>query len=299
VKTRRASLLPLAFIGPAALVMAAVTLYPILYGIGMAFTDFSVRNLRHQDPHFVGLANFWAILGGSDALGISFPRILGFNLLWTVVNLAFHVSLGVGLAMLLDRPGLRGSRLYRAALILPWAVPTYVTSLTWRNMFDAQSGAVNLLLASWGIQGPDWFAHFGTAFAAVLTTNIWLGFPFMMMVTSAGLKAIPRETQEAAALDGASAWQRFRHVTLPQLRPTLVPAILMGFIWTFNQFNVLYFVGKGEPLGQTEILVTQAYRFVDPLGLYGTASAFALIIFVILLGFTLLQLRLTRAVEDR
>ncbi|MBM3270193.1 MAG: sugar ABC transporter permease [Candidatus Sericytochromatia bacterium] len=286
------------FILPAALVMGVITVYPLLYGIWMAFTNFGPQHIRHQNPRFVGLQNFVDIVTQAQYLDFSFMRILGFNLLWTVINVAFHVALGVGLAMLLNLDGMRGKRVYRALLILPWAVPTYVTSLTWRNMFDYDYGAVNLLLKGWGVVGPDWFKSFWTAFGAVLTTNIWLGFPFMMMVAAAGLIAIPRDYYEAAALDGAGRWGRFVNVTLPGLRPTMIPAIILGFVWTFNQFNVLYFVSRGDPLGQTEILITQAYKLVDPMGLYGVASAFALIIFFILLGFTVVQLRVLKAVGE-
>ncbi len=286
------------FIAPAAVVMAVITVYPLLYGIWMAFTNFGVQHIRHQNPRFVGIQNFIDILTQAPYLDFNFLRILGFNLLWTVVNVVFHVALGVGLAMLLNMEGMRGKRFYRAMLILPWAVPTYVTALTWRNMFDHDYGAVNLLLKTWGIAGPDWFSSFWSSFGAALTTNVWLGFPFMMMVASAGLIAIPKDYYEAASLDGANSWRQFLNVTVPGLRPTMIPAIILGFVWTFNQFNVLYFVSRGDPLGQTEILITQAYKLIDPMGLYGVASAFALIIFIILSVFTFAQLRLTRAAEE-
>jgi arabinogalactan oligomer/maltooligosaccharide transport system permease protein len=286
------------FILPAAVVMAVITVYPLIYGVWMAFTNFGVQHIRHHNPRFVGLQNFVDILTQAQYLDFSFMRIFGFNLLWTVVNIAFHVSLGVGLALLLNMDGMRGKRFYRAMLILPWAVPTYVTSLTWRNMFDTDYGAVNLLLKGWGVDGPNWFASFWASFGAALTTNVWLGFPFMLMVASAGLIAIPKDYYEAASLDGATPWQQFLNVTIPGLRPTMIPAITLGFVWTFNQFNVLYFVSRGDPLGQTEILITQAYKLVDPMGLYGVASAFSMIIFFILLGITMANLRITRAADE-
>jgi arabinogalactan oligomer/maltooligosaccharide transport system permease protein len=286
------------YIAPAALLMAAITFYPMLYGIWMAFTNFGPEHIRHQNPDFVGLANFWQLMAGGAELNASFPRVLGFTLLWTVANLVFHVTIGVALALLLNREGLRGKRVYRALLILPWAVPVYVTALVWRNMFDAQSGALNLLLQGFGLPGVEWMASFPTAFAAVLLTNIWLGFPFMMMVATGGLQAIPKDYYEAASIDGASAWTQFWTITVPMLRPTMLPAITLGAVWTFNNFHVIYFVSRGEPFGATEILVTQAYKFVDPMGLYGVASAFSLLIFFILFGLTQLNMRLTRGLED-
>lgn len=286
------------YIAPATIVMAFITFYPMLYGIWMAFTDFGPQHIRHQNPHFVGLANFWAIFSGAKYLDFNFFQVLGFNLLWTIANLVFHVSIGVGLALLLNMEGLRGKKIYRAMLILPWAVPVYVTALVWRNMFDAQSGALNLALKSLGIPGVEWMSHFGTAFGAVLLTNIWLGFPFMMMVAAGGLAAIPKDYYEAANLDGASPWTQFWAITVPMLKPTMVPAITLGAIWTFNNFNVIYFVSKGDPFGKTEILVTQAYKLVDPLGMYGVASAFSILIFFILLGLTQINMRLTKTLEE-
>lgn len=286
------------YIAPAAVVMGAITFYPMLYGIWMAFTNFSPVHIRKQNPDFVGFDNFVALLTHAPYLDVDFFRVLGFTILWTVSNVFFHVVIGVALALLLNRDSIRGKRLYRAVLILPWAVPVYVTALVWRNMFDSQSGAFNLLLQGWGFTGVDWMAAFPSAFAAVLLTNIWLGFPFMMMVASGGLQSIPKDYYEAASLDGASAWRQFWTITVPMLRPTMVPAIVLGAVWTFNNFNVIYFVSRGEPFGRTEILVTQAYKLIDPLGMYGVASAFSILIFFILFGLTQLNLRLARSLED-
>lgn len=287
------------YIAPAALVMSAITFYPILYMVWMAFTDFGLKHLRYQNPDFVGLANFRDILAHAPYLDFNFFQVLGFNVLWTLANLVFHVGIGVALALALNIPGLTGRRIYRTLLILPWAVPSYVTSLVWRNMFDGQFGAINLLLKALHLpEGPDWLTQFPQAFYAVLTTNIWLGFPFIMMVASGALQSIPKDYYEAAEVDGASRWHQFWHITVPMLQPAMLPAILLGAIWTFNNFNVIYFVTAGGPLGKTEILVTQAYKLVNPLSLYGVASAFALIIFLILLSFALLNLTVTRALKE-
>ena len=286
------------YILPAALVMSIITFYPLLYGVWMAFTNFGPEHIRSQHPDFVGLKNFVDIFSHAPYLGFSFPQVLGFNLLWTAANLVFHVGIGVGLALLLNMEGLKGKRFYRAALILPWAVPGYVTALVWRNMFDTQSGALNLMLKGFHLAGIDWMASFGWAFFAVLLTNVWLGFPFMMMVASGGLTAIPKDYYEAASLDGATPWRQFWTITVPMLKPTMVPAITLGAIWTFNNFNVIYFVSKGDPFGQTEILITQAYKLIDPVGLYGVASAFAILIFIILFILTQLNMRLTKTLEE-
>ena len=308
--------LAFAFIAPAAAVMAFITVYPLLYGIWMAFTNYNPTHIRGRMPRFVGFQNFIDIFQHAPYLDFDFARVLGFNFLWTFSNMFFHVTVGVGLALLLNQPWLKGVKIYRALLILPWAVPSYVTSLVWRNMFDPEAGAINLLLkqfaAAWGgwqqqiawlpglgegWTGLDWLGTMPSAFFAVLTVNIWLGFPFMMMVASGALQAIPSDLYEAADLDGANPFQRFLTVTVPMLRPSMIPAILLGFIWTFNNFNVIYFVTKGDPLGQTQILITQAYKLVDG-GLYGVGAAFAVVIFFILFGISTINSRLTRVVEE-
>ena len=283
------------FIAPSALIMLAITFYPLVYGIWMSFTNFKVQHIKTQDPAFVGLQNYWDILSGAAYLDFNVFHVLLFNFIWTIANLVFHVGIGVALALMLNTPGLIGKRFYRAALILPWAVPVYVTSLVWRNMFDGQFGAINHLLKAVGLPGAiDWLANFPEAFYAALLANVWLGFPFMMMVASGALQSIPQELYEAASVDGATPWQRFWRITVPMLQPAMLPAILLGFIWTFNNFNAIYFVTGGGPLGKTEILVTQAYKLVTPLGLYGVAAAFAVLIFALLFVFSIINNRILR-----
>ena len=183
----------------------------------------------------------------------------------------------------------------RVLLILPWAIPNYITALIWQGMFQRQYGAINAVLGTLGIEPVSWFSQFSTAFAANVATNTWLGFPFMMVVALGALSAIPRELYEAAAVDGAGPWARFRHVTLPSLLPALVPAVLLGSIWTFNMFNVIYLVSEGKPSGATDILVTQAYRWAFERGQrYGMAAAYATIIFVLLAGWTWFLARVAR-----
>jgi arabinogalactan oligomer/maltooligosaccharide transport system permease protein len=135
------------------------------------------------------------------------------------------------------------------------------------------------------------------AFYAVLLVNVWLGWPFMMVVATGALQSIPADLYEAARVDGASRWRQFWDITAPLLRPAMVPAIMYGSILTFNQFNVIYFITGGGPSGRTEILVTQAYRLVSEQRLYGVAAAFSIIIFFILLGITLMQNRYLRGLE--
>ena len=199
-----------------------------------------------------------------------------------------------GGALVPDLLRLRG--IYRMLLIVPWAMPNYITALIWKGMFNRQFGAINGLLVWLGLEPLSWFSHFSTALAANIATNVWLGFPFMMVVALGNLAQIPVELEEAAMLDGASSWQRLRHVVLPLLAPAMLPSVLLGAVWTFNMFNVVFLVSGGEPDGQTEILISQAYRWAFTRGhRYGYAAAYAVLIFLILL----VQSTLMRRVSDR
>ncbi|MCA9556830.1 MAG: sugar ABC transporter permease, partial [Myxococcales bacterium] len=142
-----------------------------------------------------------------------------------------------------------------------------------------------------------WFDSPLTSFATVLATNGWLSFPFMMVVSLGALQSIPSDLYEAARVDGASRWQQFRLVTLPSLKPALVPAVILSVVWTFNMFNIIYLVSEGQPGGATEILITDAYKIAFEQYRYGYAAAYATVIFVILLIYGTWQNRVTRASE--
>lgn len=277
----RGSLPAYAYVAHAAVVVILLVFLPLLAG---AVTSLFVGT--QSDYRFVGLANYIAILtarGGPLFASGSFYLTLAVTLLWTVSNVALHVAIGLTLGVLLSRPMLALRPVYRVLLILPWAVPSYVTALAWKGMFHRQYGAVNALLKALGAEPISWFSNFSTAFAANVATNVWLGFPFMMVVTMGALTAIPRDVLEAAEVDGATRIQRFRHVTLPLLAPALLPAVVLGAVWTFNMFNVVYLVSGGEPDGTTDILMSEAYRWAFTReAQYGYAAAYAVLIFLLL-----------------
>lgn len=261
-----------------------LVVFPLLAG---AATSFFAGT--RDTPQFVGFTNYVEILtvrGRPMAEWLShgsFYLTLLVTVLWTVVNVVAHVSLGLVLGLLLARPFLRMRAIYRVLLILPWAVPSYVTALAWKGMFHRQFGAVNAILVALGVEPVSWFAKFSTAFTANVATNVWLGFPFMMVVVMGALTSIPKDVLEAAEVDGATRGQAFRLVTLPLLKPTLLPAVVLGSVWTFNMFNVVFLVSGGEPDGTTDILVSEAYRWAFARNAqFGYAAAYAVIIFGLL-----------------
>jgi arabinogalactan oligomer/maltooligosaccharide transport system permease protein len=314
------------YILPAALVMAVITLIPQIYQVWMSFTDYRIKNLRYvmfdpstwekYGPPIVGLQNYVKILTNDLAIeNYDFWGLLLFNVTWTVVNVIFHVGLGVAIALVINNKDLWGKRFYRALYVLPWAVPGYIAALTWRNIYDPRFGALNLLIARFnellgtGLPTDTRWLELTTppiggllsflplAFYCVLAANIWLGWPFMMVIATGALQSIPGELYEAASIDGASGWQKLWQITIPLIRPAMVPAIMLGTIMTFNQFNVIYFISEGGPFGRTEILITQAFKLVYEQRLYGVAAAFSIVVFFVLLILTLLQNRVTRATE--
>ena len=272
-------------VAPAAVALTVLVVVP--FAVGAAVSLFA-----HTDGQFtfVGLANFLDILFARDwpvQSPLSFWFTLGVTILWTAANVVAHVGIGMALAMLLREPWLKLRGVYRVLLILPWAVPNYITALIWKGMFHRQFGAINSLLEALGLQPVSWFSQFSTAFAANLVTNTWLGFPFMMVVTLGALQAIPRDLEQAAEVDGATGWQRFRHVTLPLLKPALLPAVVLGSVWTFNMFNIIYLVSGGEPDASTEILISEAYKWAFERGdRYGYAAAYSVLIFGVLLVYS-------------
>jgi arabinogalactan oligomer/maltooligosaccharide transport system permease protein len=252
---------------------------------------------RFRDWRVVGLQNYAEVLSDPRLWGLS--GVFLKTLVWTVVNVALHVALGVMLAVALNGP-VRGKAIYRLLLIIPWAVPAYITALTWRGMFDYEYGAVNLMLGRWlGLPAVNWLGEPQRAFEACIIANVWLGFPFMMVIALGGLQGIPQELYEAARIDRASRWQQFWHITLPLLKPVLLPAATLGAIWTFNNLNVIWLVSNGgEPQDSTHILVSYVYKSVFNLYRYGYGAALSTVMFLILLAFSVAFLNRTRATES-
>jgi arabinogalactan oligomer/maltooligosaccharide transport system permease protein len=279
---------------PAFVLLAAVVLYPFLYNVLLSLGDMNLTRIREW--HFVGFRQYVKIF--TEPTQPNFYTIFVKTIIWTVVNVVFHVTLGVFLALILNQR-LRGKSMFRTILILPWAIPQYIVALTWRGMFNYEYGSINQILVKYMHLAPvAWLKSPTEAFLACIITNVWLGFPFMMVVALGALQSIPHELYEAADMDGAKWWNKFRTITLPLIRPVMIPAITLGMIWTFNNLNIIWLVSNtGEPSDQTHILVSYVYKAAFNFYNFSYAAALSMVIFAILLVFSLVFLNRSRATE--
>ena len=276
--------------------LTMLVIYPVSYEVRLAFTNMSLRHFRSYTLSWAqGLKNFGLIFSEPVLKQIRFFPLLFRTLLWTAVNVVFHLAGGLGLAILLNRQ-MRGRGIYRTLLIFPWAVPQIIAVLAWKGEFHYEYGFVNVILKSIGMQPIQWMVSPFWNFVAACITNIWLGIPFMMVIILGGLQSVPLEFYDAAEIDGASQWQQFRNITLPLLKPVLTPAIVLGIIWTFNNFNVPYMINANE-LETTDILVTALFRAAFEYHRYGFSAAFAMVIFSVLFIISSVYIRMTHGLK--
>ncbi|MEV0266069.1 sugar ABC transporter permease [Streptomyces sp. NPDC050617] len=292
-----------AMVLPVVVVLAVLVGYPLGRGVFLSFTDADEANVARTigvnhipaTYRFVGLDNYWKVLSGQEG---HFYGRLAWTVVWTGSCVFFHYTIGLGLALLLNRP-MRFRGLYRVLLILPWAVPAFVATFSWRLMFNEKYGVLNAVLEKLGVGAVDWLGDGLLQKVSAVAVNVWLGVPFMMVAILGGLQSIPSELHEAAEVDGATPWQRFRHVTLPGLKPVSGTVILLGVIWTFNMFQVIYLlIGQGAS-SESEILVTYSYRLAfQGVRDYAGSATYGIFILSLLLVFAVFYRRLLTRQES-
>lgn len=250
----------------------------------------------------VGFDNFARVLTDSRVSG-PFLETLVWNLGFASGSVVFSFALGVLVALALQSDRVRGRRVYRVLLVLPYAMPAFAMLLVWRDMFNTDFGLINRLLGT----HVDWMGTPWTARGSLLLVNTWLGYPYMFLITLGALQAIPRELVEAARIDGARAWQAFRKVTLPLLLVALTPLLIASFAYNFNNFNAVFLVSGGGPFaadspqsGATDLLITYTYRlaFGGSGAQYGFAAAVSVYIFLIVAVISAIAFRRTRQQEE-
>nr|WP_307520676.1 sugar ABC transporter permease [Streptomyces umbrinus] len=251
---------------PALIPILVLSVGPLLYGIALAFTD--SQSGRTEPTQWIGTLNFQDLL--HDTLFWDSFRI---GLLWAVGVTIPQFLLALGLALLLNE-NLRFRWLARSLAIIPWAMPEVVVGIMWRLVYNPDAGILNETIRDLGLgDGRDWLSGLATALPAVIVVGVWAGMPQTTVALLAGLQNTPRELHEAAAMDGADAWRRFRTVTWPALKPVALAITALNFIWNFNSFALVYVLTNGGPGGRTRLPMLFAYEEAFRYGQFGYAAA--------------------------
>ncbi|GAA2209413.1 sugar ABC transporter permease [Nonomuraea monospora] len=257
---------------PALVPVLLFSVGPLLYGIGLAFTD--ARNTRVHQTEFVGLENFSRLLT-DDEFWSSFQ----IGAIWAISVTVLQFLAGLGLALLLNEK-LRFSGVARVLSVVPWAMPPVVIGLMWKLVYHPDAGMLNDLLGT----HVNWLADFSLALPAIIVVGIWAGMPQTTVVLLAGLQSIPKELYEAGEMDGAGTWRRFWNITLPQLRPVIVAITSLDFVWNINQFGLVYVLTQGGPGGRTRLPMLFAYEEAFRYRMAGYASMLGLAMAIVVLA---------------
>ena len=250
-------------------------------------------NLYHwTDYGFIGFDNYARALFKFDS---GFLAALGTTLVWTVLNMAIQIGLGFFIALGLNAPGLRLKRVYKTLLMVPWAVPAYISILLWRvGMFNTEFGILNKFLAMLGLGKVDFLASNGIAFLSCMALNLWMALPFMISTIDGALQSVDGSLYESATLDGAGFWVRTWSITVPAIRPIIAPAAVMTTFITFKQFDIIYLLTqqRGYMTGATlNTVITYAHQNAFASNNYGLSSAVSMLLFVVIILFSILTNR--------
>lgn len=313
---------------PGLFVLGAIAIFPMIFQLAMSLTDFSSPAIRDglsggvwreawlgltgqvepvvvemfrrstsRQVHYAGLSMLIQLLSGAAV------DLVVFGIMWTGLSVSAQTALGVGIALMLNRRGVRFRGWWRAVFILPWAIPEFVGALIWSQVFDPRFGWFNQSAKTWYERADypgavnfiaQWQENPTFALVVLLITATWYGFPLMMLAASAGLKLMPREVYDAAAIDGAGGWRRFRWITWPLLLPLIVPAIIIRAIFAFNQFYLFYVLRPPYPLMTFAIT---SFFFLDEGGQYAISAAINIFTVIVLVVMILLFNRWSRASE--
>jgi len=267
-------------VAPIVICLLILVVYPFVFAIWISFTD----RMIGQPGNFVGLQNYFYLMGQSN-----FQATIRNTIVLVGAVQTLKLVLGMGIALLLNQ-NIRVRSLWRGLILLPWAMPAFVAYITWKLLFAPQGGAFNYILIElgWVQSHVDFLSTKALAMPSVIVASFWRGFPFWVISFLAALQNVPQELYEAAAIDGASAWQRFRHVTMPSIRHVVLVVVLLSTIWTTNSFEAIWLMTQGGPSDATMTFPVLAYFGMQSLRI-GEASAvsvsmlpvFAILVFIV------------------
>jgi multiple sugar transport system permease protein len=265
------------FIAPSLIFLAAIMIYPLAYTLVLSLRDVTIGNFLAGSGAFIGLENYHRVLATQE-----FRSALVITIIFTIGSLLFQHSIGFGLALFFNRQ-FPAAGTMRAIMLGAWLLPIVVSANVWRWMLDGGFGVFNFLLQGLGLLGEPryWLTDPDTALIGTIIANIWVGIPFHMLLLSAGLQSISPSLYEAASIDGANAWQRVRHITIPLMRPVSLTVLLLGFIHTFRVFDLIFVMTAGGPAGATNVLGIQVYKLSFEFFRFGEGAAAANLLLVI------------------
>ena len=304
---------PLAGLAPCVIMLLIFVVVPLVFSICVAFTNYSAPN--HIPPNntvdWVGFQSFKELMGSGSSWASGFARIAIWTLVWAVLSTATCYFGGLIVAVQLSNSKIKLAPVFRFIFILPYAVPSVITMLVWKNLLNGTFGTVNRTLQALGLLQSGsvipWLGNATLAQVMCIVINLWAGFGYFMMLTMGTMTAIPADLFEAAKIDGATNSQVMRHITLPLVLYQTMPLIIMSFTHNINNFGIIYFLTGGDPTvadstttlaGGTDILVTWIYKITITLLKYNYASVIAVLIFVVLAPFAIFQFRQTKAFKE-
>ncbi|PWC18899.1 carbohydrate ABC transporter permease [Brenneria corticis] len=296
---------PYLMITPGFILLVFVVIFPIIFGFSIAFTNY---DLYHTPPaklvDWVGMKNFINIFR-LDLWRSTFFDVLQWTVIWTLIATTLQCAVGILLAILVNQKGLRFKPLIRTILILPWAVPGFVTILVFAGMFNETFGVINNgILAALGIEPKAWMTDPLWTKTALILMQTWLGFPFVFAMTTGVLQAIPDDLYEAATIDGASGWHKLTTITLPLVLYSIAPIIITQYTFNFNNFNIIYLFNNGGPpvigsnAGGTDILVSWIYKLTMSSSQYAIAASITILLSIFVVGIALWQFRATNSFKQ-
>jgi arabinogalactan oligomer / maltooligosaccharide transport system permease protein len=291
---------------PSVLFTSFLTVLPLLFGILIAFTNYSGPN--HLPPKrlvdWVGIDTF-VNLFQLKTWSATFYGVFTWTIVWAILATITTFFLGLIFAVLINNKGIRYKKLWRGIFILPWAIPQFVSILIFRNIFNGQFGPLNRYLEAIGINAIPWLSDPFTAKITLVVVNMWFGFPFWMILMSGVMTSIDKELYEASEVDGASAWHKFWKITFPIVMFATAPLLIMSFAGNFNNFNIIYLLTQGNPVntgysyaGSTDILISWIYKLTLEQNQFAMASVVSILIFFVIATLSIYNFRKTRAFKE-
>lgn len=293
-KQHREGITGLVFVFPAVAYMLITMVYPLLYNIVLSFKDLTVMTFKGNASKFIGFANYSQILADPE-----FHQAFVQTLWFTVACIVVQFTLGLLLAVFFNQK-FRLAGPIRGMVLVAWMMPVAVTGLLFKYMLQTEGGVVNQILGILGLNTGEpigWLIDPSMAMWGVIIANCWVGVPFNMLLLTTGMSNIPADVYESASIDGANTVQRFFHITIPLLKPAIMSVLMLGFIYTFKVFDLIYMMTKGGPLNATEVLSTYSYRHSFTLFNFSIGAAAAVILFLCLMCVGVFYLRLIQKDE--